>query len=160
MEIIISILGIVFMIFIKHIEQVVLVLALFITIWILKKESISIIFKIILIVIIITCTFFMLNTYKNEIIDNSYIKIKEMIDNKSLIGLSEEAVVELLGEPLYKVTDKEHFKTDYTYGYDAGYIRKEWFWGQCYSTTLYQLKIDFDENGIVKNAYIEIDEGT
>ena len=94
MEIIISILGIVFMIFIKHIEQVILVLALFLTIWILKKESISIIFKIILIVIIITCTFFMLNTYKNEIIDNSYIKIKEMIDNKSLIGLSEEAVDE------------------------------------------------------------------
>lgn len=46
----------------------------------------------------------MLYNYKNETIDNLYIKMKEMVDNKSLIGLSEEEVIELLGEPIKEST--------------------------------------------------------
>lgn len=75
-----------------------------------------------------------------------------MVDNKSLIGLSEEDVIGLLGEPGYKYTDKQH-KMNYTYS--AGTIRKEWFWGECYSTKYYQLEVMFDEIGKVKHTYIK-----
>ena len=94
----------------------------------------------------------MLYNYKNETIDNLYIEMKEMVDNKSLIGLSEEEVVELLGEPRYKYTDREN-KENYTYS--AGKIFKEWFWGICYSTKYYQLEMEFDESGKVEYVYIK-----
>lgn len=121
-------------------------------IFLIKTKSINKTFKIILIATILLCVFIVLGTYKDETIDNLYIEKKEMVDNKSLIGLSEEVVVELLGEPRYQYTDREN-KKNYTYG--AGTIFKEWFWGQCYSTTYYQLEIEFDEIDKVEYAYIK-----
>lgn len=121
-------------------------------IFLIKTKSINKTFKIILIATILLCVFIVLGTYKDETIDDLYIERKEMVDNKSLIGLSEEVVVELLGEPRYQYTDREN-KKNYTYG--AGTIFKEWFWGQCYSTTYYQLEIEFDEIDKVEYAYIK-----
>ena len=121
-------------------------------IFLIKTRLISKTFKIIIIAIILLCVFIMLYNYKNETIDNLYIEMKEMVDNKSLIGLSEEEVVELLGEPRYKYTDREN-KENYTYS--AGKIFKEWFWGRCYSTKYYQLEMDFDERGKVEYVYIK-----
>lgn len=121
-------------------------------IFLIKTRLISKTFKIIIIAIILLCAFIMLYNYKNETIDNLYIEMKEMVDNKSLIGLSKEEVVELLGEPRYKYTDREN-KENYTYS--AGKIFKEWFWGRCYSTKYYQLEMDFDERGKVEYVYIK-----
>ena len=121
-------------------------------IFLIKTRLISKTFKIIITPIILLCAFIMLYNYKNETIDNLYIEMKEMVDNKSLIGLSEEEVVELLGEPRYKYTDREN-KENYTYS--AGKIFKEWFWGRCYSTKYYQLEMDFDERGKVEYVYIK-----
>ena len=121
-------------------------------IFLIKTRLISKTFKIIIIAIILLCAFIMLYNYKNETIDNLYIEMKEMVDNKSLIGLSEEEVVELLGEPRYKYTDREN-KENYTYS--AGKIVKEWFWSRCYSTKYYQLEMDFDERGKVEYVYIK-----
>lgn len=140
----------IFLILIKYIAPVVLILSAII--WMLKANSISKIFKIIVIIITLICVFIMLYNYKNETIDDLYIEMKEMVDNKSFIGLSEEVVVELLGEPRYKYTDREN-KENYTYS--AGKIFKEWFWGRCYSTKYYQLEMEFDESGKVEYVYIK-----
>ena len=150
MEFISLILYMIFIVVIIYIGQVALVL--FITLWILKTNSINKVFKIILIAIISLCVIFMLYNYKNETIDDLYIEMNEMVDNKSLIGLSEEEVVELLGEPRYQYTDRENKEN---YKYSAGKIFKEWFWGKCYSTKYYELRLDFDESGKVEYAYIK-----
>lgn len=134
-----------------YIGQVVLVIV--VIRWILKTESISKSLKAILLVIISICICVMLSNYRNETIDEKYIKINEIVNNESLIGLPEEKVVELLGEPGRKSTDT---RVGFTfYEYDAGTIFEEWFWGKCYQTKYYRLNIVFDENGIAKNASIE-----
>ena len=120
-------------------------------IFLIKTRLISKTFKIIIIAIILLCVFIMLYNYKNETIDNLYIEMKEMVDNKSLIGLSEEEVIQLLGEPRHKYTDRENKKN---YTYSAGKIFKEWFWGICYSTKYYKLEMEFDESGKVEYVYI------
>lgn len=130
-----------------YIGQVVLVII--VIRWILKTESISKSLKTILIVIISICICVMLSNYRDEIIDEKYIEIKNMVDNESLIGLSKEQIEELLGEK----TDK--YKDEDVYYYSAGTIYEEWFWGKCYSTKYYRLYIWFDENGIVKDASIK-----
>ena len=117
------------------------VLFVFVIRWIIKTTSISKTFKIILI------------NYRSETIDEKYIKINEIVNNESLIGLSEEEVVELLGEPGDKFTDNRLGFTFYEYG--AGTIFEEWFWGKCYQTKYYRLTILFDKNGIAKRASIK-----
>ncbi len=138
------------MTYIKYIGIAILIL--FIVIWILKTKSINKVFKIILMVIISAGVCIMLSNYSNETIDEKYIEMKEMADNKSLIGLSEEVVIELLGEPRYKYTDRENKEN---YIYFAGTIREEWLWGECYSTKYYELRIGFDEDSKVEYAYIK-----
>lgn len=108
--------------------------------------------KTLIVIVILLYATIIIGGYQKETSDNTYTKIKEISDNKSLIGLSEEEVVKLLGEPRYQYTDKQN-KVNYTYG--AGTIRKEWYWGECYSTKYYQLEIMFDESGKVKYAYIK-----
>lgn len=127
------------------------VLFVFVIKWIIKTTFINKTFKIILLVIISICVCIMLSNYRNETIDEKYIKINEIVNSESLIGLSEKEVVELLGEPSYKSTDRQ----PYFYEYGAGTIFEEWFWGKCYSTKYYRLTIWFDIKGIVKSAYIE-----
>ncbi len=129
------------------------VLFVFVIRWIIKTTSISKTFKIILIIIISVCVCIMLINYRSETIDEKYIKINEIVNNESLIGLSEEEVVELLGEPGDKFTDNRLGFTFYEYG--AGTIFEEWFWGKCYQTKYYRLTILFDKNGIAKRASIK-----
>lgn len=47
---------------------------------------------------------------KSEKGDELYVKMKELNDNQSLIGLSLEEVVELLGKPKYEYNDKKNKK--------------------------------------------------
>ena len=153
---IVNILGLLWMFLLTYTKYIgIAVLILCITIWILKTESISRTFKIILIVIISVCVCIMLSNYRDEIIDEKYIERNEMVNNKSLIGLSEEGVIALLGKPANKYTYQLSGKNYIKYNYSAGTIREEWLWGECYSTKYYELDITFNENGIVKSAYIK-----
>ncbi len=135
-----------------YIGQVVLVIV--VIRWIIKTTSISKTFKIILLVIISVCVCIMLINYKSETMDEKYIKINEIVNNKTLIGLSKEEVVELLGEPSEDSGDIQP-NLGSIYEYSAGTIFEEWFWGKCYQTKYYRLNIWFDKNGIVKMVSIE-----
>ena len=132
-----------------YIGQVVFVIR-----WIIKTTSLSKTFKIILLVIISVCVCIMLINYRSETMDEKYIKINEIVNNKSLIGLSKEEVVELLGEPSEDSGDIRP-NLGSIYEYSAGTIFEEWFWGKCYQTKYYRLNIWFDKNGIVKMVSIE-----
>ena len=60
-----------------------------------------------LIGIVIILIFIGICVLEKECSDELYIKMSAINDNKILIGLSEEEVVELLGEPRHKYTDIE-----------------------------------------------------
>lgn len=75
--------------------------------------------------------------------DETYIEMKKINDNKSLIGLSKKQVLELMGEQ--KDTDKN------VYYYSAGKITNYITGGH---RKFYILKVYFDENNIVKSTSI------
>ena len=68
-----------------YIWQVVLVI--FVIRWIIKTTSISKTFKIILLVIISVCVCIMLINYRSETMDEKYIKINEIVNNKIIISV-------------------------------------------------------------------------
>ena len=78
--------------------------------------------------------------------NDTYVKMKEINDNQSLIGLSKEQIVELLGNP-YENKDAD------IYYYDAGKITNYITGG---TNDFYHLKIVFDENEKVKSTSIEL----
>ncbi len=75
--------------------------------------------------------------------DDTYIEMKKMNDNKSLIGLSKEQIEELLGEK----TDKDGD----VYFYSAGTITNHITGGH---RKFYIFEVYFDENDIVKSTSI------
>lgn len=78
--------------------------------------------------------------------DDTYVKMKDINDNQSLIGLSKEQVVELLGDP-YGNKDAD------SYCYSAGKLTNYITGG---TNDFYHLKISFDDNGKVKSSSIEL----
>ena len=78
--------------------------------------------------------------------NDTYVKMKEINENKSLIGLSKKEIVELLGEP-YGNEDSDR------YYYDAGKITNYITGG---TNDFYHLEIVFDQNGKVKSTSIEL----
>lgn len=84
--------------------------------------------------------------YKSAEPDKLYVEMNEINNSKSLIGLSKEQVVELLGEP-YKKRDED------IYYYDAGKITNHFFFGE---RDFYKLEVFFDENDIVKGMSIDM----
>ena len=78
--------------------------------------------------------------------NDTYIEMKKMNDNKNLIGLSKEQIIELLGEP-YGNTDADR------YYYDAGKITNYITGG---TNNFYHLEIVFDENEKVKSTSMEL----
>lgn len=91
---------------------------------------------------------------KKEIPDDLYIKTSEINDTKSLIGLSEEEVIELLGKPIDRLVDKTHLKNYTYYTYDGGYTYKS-FLGNTYGKKWYDFIVLLDENGTVKYTYMK-----
>lgn len=77
--------------------------------------------------------------------DEQYTEMNEINDNQSLIGLSKEQVIALLGKP----RGKEDIDVYY---YDAGTITNYLFFGEM---DFYELRIIFDENNIVKATVIK-----
>lgn len=86
-------------------------------------------------------------------LDEQYIEMHEIDINNSLLGLSEEEIVELLGKPvkIYTYNDKE-------YMYNAGHIYEGLIFGhRNFWTTKhnYVLYISFDETDKVKSTTIQ-----
>ena len=106
-------------------------------------------------IIIIGCTIacvslgYPIMQYLSEKPDKVYTKMKELDDSKKLIGLSEEEVISLLGEP-------QKNSRDNLYIYDAGTLTNYLFLGE---REFYDLFIRFDENGLVKSTKIDLPLG-
>ncbi len=102
-------------------------------------------------IIIIICVVVSINlgysalAYVSAKPDKVYTEMKEINDNQSLIGLSKEQVIALLGKP----RGKEDIDVYY---YDAGTITNYLFFGEM---DFYELRIIFDENNIVKATVIK-----
>lgn len=90
--------------------------------------------------------------HNKEYPDEVYVKMTEINDNKTLIGLSEEEVVELLGEPNDKYIDIAN-KNIYVY-FAGSTIKKSFFTGE-YGQKVYELLIDFDATGKVESTYMK-----
>lgn len=116
------------------------------------------IFKIIGVIIIVIVLYVLIyivgvTINDKEIPNDLYIKMSEINNNKSLIGLSEEEVIELLGKPVDKLVDTTHLKNYTYYTYEAGYTFKS-FLGNTYDKKYYDFEVLFDPDGIVKYTYI------
>lgn len=115
-----------------------------------KKSEMSIYIFIIFICVFASCVF---SLWKFEKPNELYIKMQEFNNNQSLVGLSEEEVIEILGEPESEYNTEENEKE---YSYYAGSMRKEWYFGKCYTTDHYEINIYFDEDEKVKYTNIKI----
>lgn len=84
--------------------------------------------------------------------DERYTQMQEIQDSHSLIGLSQEEVVAVMGEPRSKYNTKEN---KVVYIYNAGKVRIEWALGNCYTTNYYAFNIFFDYNDKVEQTEME-----
>lgn len=121
----------------------------------MKKKLMLIVFVFIIIIITLGGLLYIgiRMNIKSEKGDELYVKMKELNDNQSLIGLSLEEVVELLGKPKYEYNDKKNKKR---YKYYAGKIIKEPILGNTKTFDSYQMNVCFDENDKVKRTYIKL----
>lgn len=87
--------------------------------------------------------------YKSAEPNKLYVEMNKINDDQSLIGLSKEQVVELLGNPYKKINNEDRN----IYEYDAGKITNHFFFGE---RDFYTLKIFFDESDIVKDTSIKM----
>ena len=121
--------------------------------WTITTEKIgSKILKTLIIMVILLYGTIIIANFKTETPDNLYTEIKEMNDDQSLIGLSSEEVIKLLGEPKHEYSSGEDKKR---YIYSAGEIFKESYWGYSYSHEYYVFYVSFDENDKVENTFIK-----
>lgn len=121
--------------------------------WTITTEKIgSKILKTLIIIVILLYGSIIIVNFKTETPDNLYTEIKEINDDQSLIGLSSEEVIKLLGEPKHKYSSGEDKKR---YIYSAGEIFKESYWGYSYSHEYYVFYVSFDENDKVENTFIK-----
>ena len=111
--------------------------------------------KILMIISILLCVFILVFNFRDESPDTLCAEMNEINDDQSLIGLSEEQVIELLGEPEYKRNEENNIQ----YRYDAGSLDKGLF---LFNTAIFfdssyscRLWVIFDENGKVKNTSIQ-----
>ena len=104
------------------------------------------ILKILMAVAVLFCICTILMNIKHEKPDDVYVKMNEINAEQGLIGLSEEEVITLLGEP--EGIDNEENETTFTY--DGGRIGKGLFFFNrailfdCYY--VYDLEVVFNEN--------------
>ena len=122
--------------------------------WTITTEKIgSKILKTLIIIVILLYGSIIIANFKTETPDDLYTETKEMNDDQSLIGLSSEEVIKLLGEPEHKYNSGEDKKE---YVYYAGEIFKESYWGYSYSHEYYKFYVSFDENDKVKDTFIKL----
>ncbi len=152
MEIIFN-LAILLAIFIPYIMCV--ILAVIIICLIQTKLIKSNAIKILIIISILLCVYMILSNIKDERPNDLYVEMKEINDNQSLIGLSKEQVVIMLGKPVHEYNSDDNT----IYRYDAGNIGKGLFFGNKAilfdSYDGYELNVVFNENDRVKSTSIQ-----
>lgn len=116
-----------------------------------NKKTRIFIYAIIIIVCIIACRNigYPIMQYLSEKPDKVYTEMKEINDNKELIGLSKEEVIELLGEP-------QKNSRDNLFIYDAGTLTNYLFFGE---REFYDFFVWFDENDTVKSTEMDLPLG-
>ena len=122
---------------------------LFVTIWLIRTQSIkSRIAKILLSMTVFLFVFILIFNFNDERTDYLYREMKEISDHKTLIGLTKEEVVNILGEP----TDKyESGQNKEVYCYNAGKLDKGIFWGnKAIRSYGCELKVVFNEKDKVE----------
>lgn len=108
--------------------------------------------KTLAIIVILLYATIILGSFQSETPDSKHIRTKEINDNKTLIGLTEEETIKLLGEPNDEYKNKEGEKQ---YTYSAGSISKKTYWGYASSSEYYEFCISFDKNNKVKETTIK-----
>lgn len=137
-----------------YIPYIIFIAIIFVIIRIITTEKIaSKILKTLIIIVVLLYATIIMGSFKSETSNDVYKEIKEMNDKQSLIGLSKEKVIELLGKPKYEYNSGEN---ETKYEYYAGEISKESYWGFCYSHEYYEFKVFFDENGRVKHTSMKL----
>lgn len=123
-------------------------------IWaITTKKIASKALKTLIIIVVLLYGTIIIGSFKTETPDNLYIKIKEMNDSKSLIGLNSEEVIKLLGKPEDEYNSRDNEKN---YVYYAGEILKKSYWGYSYTHEYYKINISFDENDKVEDTVMKL----
>lgn len=127
-----------------------------ILICLIRTKAINKIFKILITLMILISVSLILINIKSEKTDDLYREMKEINDSQSIVGLSKEQVVELLGEPIH---EKQSTEEQQKCRYNAGNIGKGLFFGNkaiffdCYYS--YVFNIYFDERNIVKSTSLQ-----
>ena len=129
-----------------------------ITFWLISTKSIkSRIAKILLIVTVFLFVFILIFNFNDERTDYLYREMKEISDNETLIGLSKEEVVNILGKPIDQYDSN---KDKEVYCYDAGNLDKGIFWGNkalIFDCTYgCELRVVFNENDVVEYTSIHL----
>lgn len=104
----------------------------------------------VVIILIIVCVIGI--EHNKEYPDDVYVKMAEINDKKTIIGLSEEEVIELLGKPDSEYIDIQK-KNNYIY-FAGATVKKSFFTGE-YGRKVYELLIDFDASGKVEYIYMK-----
>ena len=131
---------------------------LFVTIWLIRTQSIKgRIAKILLSMTVFLFVFILIFNFNDERTDYLYREMKEISDHKTLIGLTKEEVVNILGEPTDKYESGQNKKV---YCYNAGKLDKGIFWGN--KAILFdcsygcELRVVFNENDVVEYTSIHL----
>lgn len=153
MEFIISfIFGILLMIAL-NIPYIIFIGILLLIIWaITTKKIASKTIKIVMIMVILLYAIVIIGTFETETSDGKYKKFKEINDNQSLIGVSTEEVIKVLGKPENEYGEEKEKR----YEYYSGKMTKKSYWGFLASSEYYEFYIAFDESGKVKSTLMRL----
>lgn len=155
MDFIVSLVFLIPLMLLIYIPYIIFIGIFAIIIWtITTKKIASKTLKTIIIMVVLLYGTVAIGSFKSETPDNTYTRIKEINDSQSLIGLSSEEVINLLGEPEDEYNSGENNNKRYVYS--AGNIFKESYWGYSYSHDYYEFRISFDENDKVENTSIKL----
>lgn len=154
MEFIFFIPLIILLVILSYIPYIFFIGIFLIIIWtIVTKKIASKLLKALIIIVALLYGTIIIGGFKNDTPSDLYTEIKEIDDNQSLIGLSSEEVIKLLGEPQNEYESREGKKE---YVYSAGNIFKESYWGYSYTHEYYDFYVFFDENNKVVNTSMKL----
>ena len=154
MNFIVSLLFCALLILLIYIPYIIFMGIFAIIIWtITTKKIASKTLKVLIIMVVLLYGTIIIGGFKSETPNDLYTEIKEMDDNQSLIGLSSEEVIKILGKPEAEHNSEGNRKQ---YVYSAGNVFKESYWGYSYSHDYYKFYVSFDENDKVENTSMKL----
>ena len=153
MEFIISFIFVILLMIALNIPYIIFIGILLLIIWaITTKKIASKTIKIVMIMVILLYAIVIIGTFKTETSDGKYKKFKQLNDNQSLIGVSAEEVIKVLGKPEKEYGEEKEKR----YEYYGGKMTKKSYWGFLASSEYYEFYIAFDESGKVKSTLMRL----